>query len=280
MSRGSTFTLYRAYNKFKADNTQISSLKEEYYKYNKKHNYFGETNLFTGKPHTQDEIDRNEAQLREDVPDIMELDFNGEREHFDREKYDSVKDIRNKKYANFVRASDGVFLDKLLEWDFTSGFDCLISEYSLNYGFRNNAVVIDSGTAKEMLAAIEYLLGGKYDDSVEASMNSHFIKIFSDGNSCDSYWKYVNRHEFDKKKTEYEFSNANGVKVKVTLPLTQKKSEGEDEDDIYAREIDESNSEQEYYLRRTATVLRTFLEADEWSFNDDTELVLVYSCWG
>lgn len=282
MSRGSTFTLYRAYKNFAVDEDSLNKIREEYYKYNKKHDYFGEKDFFTGKPHSQKEIDENERRLHEDVPEIMEMDFSSDNQYFDRENYASVEELRKCKYTNYVMRDSGKILDKLLEWDFPSGFNCLISEYGLNYGFRNNAVIIDTATAREMLMAIEYLLGGKYDDNLEMAMNNRFIRIFSDGNNCDSYWRYVNRHRFDKKKTEYEFSDVSGVNVKVILPFSQKTDNDgeEDSEDMFDIEISESNSEQEVYLRRTANALRAFLESDEWSIHDDSELVLVYSCWG
>ena len=291
MSRGSTFTLYRVYNGFKADQKVIDALKDEYYRYNKRHDYFGEKDFFTGKSHTQEEILRNDKRLRENVPLVMELDFKSERDWCDRPKYGTADEMRKGLFANYVNRDSGEYMDKLLEWDFTSGFTCLIHEYSLNYDFLREAAVVEPEDARQMLAAIEYLLGGRYDDAVEASMNNRFIKVFADGNDCDSYWKYVYRHRFDGRRSEFDFEDPSGVKVKVTLPQKPgaKKSDGEnvseedgeeDEDSIYFAEMRESDREQEYYLRNAANALRALLESDNWSLHDDTKLVLVYSCWG
>ena len=107
-------------------------------------------------------------------------------------------------------------------------------------------------------------------------MNNPWIKIFSEGGNCDSYWKYIYRNR-NKGRIDKIHLSGNGIKVTVTLPKNGKKSE---EDEEYAAELNESNENIEYYLRNVANALRAFIESDNWSYEDDTELVLEYNAWG
>lgn len=282
MSRGSTFTLYRAYNDFKISDKWRSKLLAAYHDFNKKHDWGCSLSDDLPENERNKILAEKEARWTEDVPLVMNLDFNADYS-FDREKEygDDVEKYRNKKYTNFVLRDDNRFCDKLLEWDFGSSFDCLIEHYHLNYyDFQNSAVIIKKEDAKEMLSAIEYLLGGKWDDSIEIAMNNPWIKIFSDGGNCDSYWKYVYRHRFDAKKKTFKFSDG-GVEVTVKVPTNNSKKSKDDEDDeAYLAELSESNDTAEFFMRNTANALRAFLESDNWSYGNETELVLVYSAWG
>ena len=279
MSRGSTFTLYRAYNKFKVDDAQKRKILAEYHDFNKTHDWgrsYMESDSITEEERIK-ALEERERKWTEDVPLILNIDFRAEYDFDCDKKCESVDEYRSMHYANYVIKDDGRYCDKLLEWDFTSSFDCLIDHYHLNYyNFRDNAVIITNETAKEMLTAVEYLLGGKWDDGLEISMNNPWIKIFADGNNCDSYWKYVNRHKRSPKDT-YNFSE-NGISVTVSIPSATKTADKDDES--YLAELSESNEQMEFYLRNTANALRALVESDNWSYGDDTELVLVYSAWG
>lgn len=278
MSRGSTFTLYRAYNNFKIDDESRSKLLENYYSYNKKHDWggtWGEENLTEEK---KAEITKEkERRWREDVPIVMNLDFSPDYDWERSGKTKTLAEFRNRRYTNFV-LNDGRFCDELLSWDFCSGFDCLIEHFHLNYcNFKDNSVIIDKGTAKEMLAAIEYLLNGVWDDSIEATMHNPWIKIFANGGNCDSYWKYVYRNSGRGcRKNIFKFSG-DGINVVVKIPKAKKDG---DEDDLYENELSESDESMEIYFRSAANALRAFLETDDYSYSGETELVLVYSAWG
>ena len=282
MSRGSTFTLYRAYNNFKIDDSLRSNLLSAYHDFNKKHDWGCSLSDDIPDDEKNKLLAEREKRWTDDIPLVMNLDFNPDY-NFDHDMKDgeSLESYRSRKYANFVLRDDGRFCDKLLEWDFNSGFDCLIEHYHLNYcNFRDNSVIITKEDAKEMLSAIEYLLGGKWDDTIEMAMNNHWIKIFSDGGNCDSYWKYVYRHRDVAKKKTYKFSEG-GVEVAVNVPnCGSKNTENEDDNEAYLAELSESNETAEFYMRNTANALRAFLESDNWSYGNETELVLVYSSWG
>lgn len=278
MSRGSTFTLYRAYNNFKISDICRSNIIAAYHDYNKEHDWgYG---LGEDLPNSEREkiVSEREKRWTEDIPIVLNMDFSKDYDFDKEEKFTDVDEYRKNNYSNFALRDDGRMCDKLLEWNFNSSFDCLIEHYNLNYyNFRDNAVIIPKEDAKEMLSAIEYLLGEKWDDSIEKSMNNPWIKIFSEGGNCDSYWKYVYRHRYDSRKNTYKFSE-NGVKVTVSFPNSKKHKECEEED--YRAELSESNETAEFYMRNTANALRAFLESDNWSYGNETELVLVYSSWG
>lgn len=284
MSRGSTFTLYRAYNNFKIDETRQSQLRASYYDFNKKHDWGCSLNDGLTESEKSKIIAEREKRWTEDIPLVMNMNFTADYnfEH-DSKNCKTLEQYRNRKYANFVLRDDGRFCDMLLDWDFNSSFDCLIEHYNLNYcNFRDRAVIITKEDAKEMLSAIEYLLGGRWDDAIETTMNNPWIRVFSSGGNCDSYWKYVYRHRDAAKKTTYKFSDS-GVEVTVNIPkCNSKKTEDGDEeyDESYLAELSESNETVEYNMRNAANALRAFLESDNWSYGNETELVLVYSSWG
>lgn len=281
MSRGSTFTLYRAYNNFKINEETKNKILTAYHDFNKKHDWYHDGAF--NENLTEEEKDKIKREREErwtnDIPIVLNLDFN-ENYNWDSSKNsdnETISEYRNRKYANYALKDDGRYCDKLLEWNFTSGFDCLIEHFGLNYcTFDRNSVIISIEDAKEMLTAVEYLLGGKWDDSLERSMNNKWIKIFSDGGNCDSYWKYVYRHKISKNGKIHKFSD-NGVEVTVSIPSSNNNDE---EDDYSFAETSESNEAMEFYLRNTANALRAFIESDNWSYGNETELILVYSSWG
>ena len=257
MSRGTTLTLYRVYKTFPVSDEQYER-------------------AISGYRKLHEECVRREFDPK-DVPFVMsikpddeyETDANGVCRCVEPR---TIEDYRIKHRTGFFLKDDRIWCDRLLEWDFSSSFDALVDHYNLNYyGYRNEAVIIGKQEAKEMLSAIEYILGGVWDDRLEASMHNKFVKLFTDGYQCISYWKYVNRNKTDASRRVYEFSQ-NGCRVTVRLP-SRKKSEDYCD---YA----EDNESIEYWLRNFATGLRVFLEADNWSLDDKEELILVYSAWG
>lgn len=283
MSRGSYFSLYRSYEGFKADRATMDAVKDEYYKSNRDGSFFPNRNPFTGKERTEKELSEHEKRLRDGVPLVMSLDFKaGSSENYCDRRPKTVEELSRKMFFNYVRRDDGTYLIPLLQWDFNSGFDCLINEYNMSpYDPGMASVEISLEDASKMLAAIEYLLGGKYDDDIEATMDTRFIKVFSEGNTSDSYWRYVDRHRYDKKKTEYEFRDPSGVSVKVTLPSSPSKGKnrkGSEDEAYFEREMSESNITQEFYMATAASALRAYLRSDDTM--DGSKLVLIYTCWG
>lgn len=257
MSRGTTLTLYRVYKTFPVTDEQYERAISGY---RKLHEDYG-----------HQDFDPNDVPLVMSVKpnDEYEINENGVRSYVEPR---TVEDYRIKHRTGFFLRDKRIWCDRLLEWDFTSGFDALVDHYSLDYyGWRNEAVIIGRQEAKEMLSAIEYILGGVWDDRLEASMHNEFVRLFTDGYQCLSYWKYVNRNKTDASRRVYEFSQ-NGCHVTVRLPGRKK---AEDECDNA-----EDNGSIEYWLRNFATGLRAYLESDNWPFGDKEELILVYSAWG
>ena len=65
------------------------------------------------------------------------------------------------------------------------------------------------------------------------------------------------------------------VKVIVKLPDRKRRSNGS-----YTRADAECDEEIECWLRNIASATRAYLESDEYSYNDEHELLLEYRCWG
>lgn len=257
MSRGTTLTLYRVYKTFPVTDEQYERAISGY---RELHEWYG-----------HQDFDPNDVPLVMSIKpnDEYEINENGVRSYVEPR---TVEDYRIKHRTGFFLRDDRIWCDRLLEWNFTSGFDALVDHFNLDYyGWRNEAVIIGKQDAREMLSAIEYILGGVWDHRLEASMHNKFVKMFTDGYQCCSYWKYVNRNKTDASRRVYEFSQS-GCHVTVRLPGRKK---GEDDCD-YA----EDNESIESWLRNFATGLRAYLESDNWSFGDKEELILVYSAWG
>ncbi len=257
MSRGSTLTLYRVYRQFKVTDAQYEQALWGYRRVKEE----------CGCPFDP-----------KDIPLVMSLkpfdeyteDGKGIRRYVEPR---DVEEFRGKHYTGFFLQDDRRWCDRLLQWDFASGFDALVEHYSLSgYDYRNSQVTISRGEAVQMLTAIEYILGGVWDDHLEASMHNPFVRLFTEGYGCAAYWKYVNRRRYDSARRVFDFEQC-GCKVRVQLP-PQKKDY--DEDDY---ECAEDNEIVECWLRTFASGLRAFLESDNWSLDDKVELLLVYGAW-
>ena len=256
MSRGSTLTLYRVYKDFKVTDAQYERAMSEYERSSK---------TFCGT------FDPKDIPLVMAVKpcDEYELDEAGVRRYVEPR---DIEEYRAKHYCGFFLRDNRCWCDHLLEWNFTSGFDALIEHYSLSYcGYRNSEVRISKEEAGQMLAAIEYILGGVWDERLAMAMNNPFVHLLTDGYTSASYWKYKNRNRFDSNRRVLNFEQ-NGCKVTVSLPAKEQSSEQLD-----STEDDESI---EYWLRTFSSGLRAFLESDNWSSCDKEELMLVYRAWG
>ena len=187
---------------------------------------------------------------------------------------DRVDAYRANHYTRYFLRDERTWCDKLLEWNFISGFDPLILHFNLSYyGYANSSMLISSSLANEMLSAIEYILGGVRDDRIARTMHNDFISVFTDGYNCNSYWKYVYRNKLSSKSGTLRFRER-GCEVSVKLPRNKKR------DDTYDRELQEGDSEIEYWLETFADGLRAFLKSDNWRSESDERLILEYSCWG
>ncbi len=251
-------TLYRVYKQFKITDTQYKMSVSHYRK-------------------SCEECCR--AFDPEDIPLIMALkpfdefedDGNGVRRYVEPR---NVEEFRAKHFTGFFLRDERYWCDRLLEWNFNSGFDALMEHYSLNYyNYRNSEVKVSKVEAAQMLSAIEYILGGIWDDRLEAAMHNPFVHLFTEGYGCASYWKYVNRKRFDSTRKVLNFEE-NGCRVSVHLPPI-KNASVEDE-----YECAEDNESVEYWLRTFASGLRALLESDNWTNGENVELLLVYSAWG
>ena len=176
MSRGTTLTLYRVYRGFKVS--------EEQYEL-----------AMAGYRRLSDECRRTFDP--NDIPLVMaikpfdeyETDKPGVRRHIEPR---NIEEFRARHYCGFFLRDDRYWCDRLLEWNFTSGFNALMEHYSLDYySYRNSEVRISKEEAGQMLSAIEYILGGVWDDQLAAAMHNQFVHMFTEGYEWTSYWKYV-----------------------------------------------------------------------------------------
>ena len=261
MSRGSILTLYRAYPKFKVPD-DVFLLAQKEYEERRDVGYPPKTNgpdlpeVMSLKPHGEYEI--GEVGIRQEVTPK------------------TIEDYRRRFFTgNFLR-DRRIWCDELLHWDFGSSFDALIEHYSLcPYYWNESDVLISKEDAAAMLTAIEYVLGGVWSDSLAITMrNNPFIKVFTDGYNCLTYWKYVNRRAIEANKKVFVFGNT-GCKVTVSLPDYQEQDER-----IYSREDVEWDETIEHWLRDFSTGIRAFLESNAYSCDGEHELILAYSCWG
>ena len=260
MSRGSTLTLYRAYPKFTVSDEVFLQAQKE---------YESESDSYL-HPKTEGP----------DLPEIMMLKPHreyivGEDGIHHKVEPKTVEEYRLRHYTgNFLR-DRRVWCDELLRWDFGSSFDVLIDRYSLNPCFwKRSSILLTKDVARKMLVAAEYILGGVWDDRMSLVAKNEFVKLFTDGYNCTSYWKYLNRHAIEANQKVFEFENE-GCKVIVKLPDRKRRSNGS-----YTRADAECDEEIECWLRNIASATRAYLESDEYSYNDEHELLLEYRCWG
>ena len=261
MSRGSILTLYRAYPKFKVPDDVFLLAQKEY-----------EDRRDDGYPRKTKGLELPEI-VRTNLRDEYEIGEDGIRHEV---KPKTIDDYRRRRYTGYFLRDRRIWCDKLIKWDFGSSFDALIEHYSLNpYYWNESDVLISKEDAAAMLAAIEYILGGVWNDRLASALrNNPFVNVFTDGYNCLSYWKYKNRREIEANRKVCEFENE-GCKVTVSFPDRK-----EEDEDIYSREDAEWDEAIEGWLRDFATGIRAFLESDEHSYDGEHELVLVYSCWG
>ena len=253
MSRSSTLTLYRAYPKFKVPDDVVREAEEAYAALSERYRL----------------VRTDDA----DLPEVVALWHPGVQAGGEEAKAKTVEEYRLRNYTGYFLRDRRIWCDRLLSWDFSSGFDALIDHYMLEpYTWSRSSVLLPEEEAQDMLFAIEYLLGGVWDDRIAAVANNGFVRIFSDGYNCTSYWKYMNRRAIDASREVYEFEKE-GCKVTVQLPDRK-----EAEKKAYTPEDAEGDMEIERWLRDFASGLRAFLESDGRSNDDDHELVLEYSC--
>ena len=284
MSRGTTLTLYKKYN-LKMDDESFKGVVGKYAEHNKASDYSG--------------AKKADEEYAKDIPIVMEV------EPFRQEsKYDEATgtwvDIRpektlcnlKNKVVGHVDSRDHMYCSKLMEWSFGSMFDCLVNHFAINCcTFERSTVEITPTEARKMLAAINYILGGNWDDKVAVGMNNPYIYIFTEGYNCDSYWKYRYRNKMTPRKT-FNISK-DGYEITVKCPDFEKKRD--DDDDFMSMEINESNEFIESSLDEFRNGLLAFLRSDNWDrYSEDDEsnkdgwlghdrdykYLLTYEYWG
>lgn len=284
MSRGTTLTLYKKFN-LKMDKTAYKEVINKYAVENKSFDYSPKK-----KPM---------SEYAKDIPIIMDIDAFRKDNIYDEETKtwkenkpeNTIENLKNRVVGS-VDSRDQMYCEKMMEWSFGSSFDCLIDHFNIGHGgFKDNVVEITTETAQKMLDAINYILGGEWNDNVARSMDNPYIKIFTEGYHCDSYWKYVNRNKNRPIKT-FKIKQ-DGYDITIKCPSDKVKKS---EDDIECEnEINESNESIEYFLDTFRSGLSAFLKSDNWNrysehdkdnsegwlgYNKEYKYVLTYEYWG
>lgn len=280
MSCGTTLTLYKKYN-LKMDDAEFDALVQKYAEHGKS----------TDSWRTSGDIPLSE--YAKDLPIAMELDPFRQDGRYDEETKSWI-DTRPPRTLETVRASavghvdsrDRMYCGKMMEWDFGSSFDCLLSHFSIaSYSSLKDSVVeISEAEASKMLVAIDYILGEDWSDKVADAMDNPYIYLFTQGYRCDSYWKYVYRNRACKG----DVISVSKRGYDITIKCPHKDPDGED-DDMFSGEIEESNATIRSNLCWFRNGLVAFLESDRWSRTDGSEwmgdgglyrYMLTYEFWG
>ena len=177
------------------------------------------------------------------------------------------------KEFRYVTKKDHKLCDLLLEWSFGSGFDCLKQEWNLSpYKFKYSQKVISKDEAEKMLVAVSYLLNGDWSASTEKAIGDKYLTLFTDGYSSDSYHKYLDRNRPNRHEQVIRHCCA-GYEIIVKTPHI---ANSDNSDDIYEREIREADDTIEFWLQQTKYALEAYLKAEDFSYENKHELVLVY----
>lgn len=279
MARGSTLTLYKKYD-VKMDDDTFNSIVNKYIIYNREHDYSSKK--------------KSDNVYGKDIPIVMPLEPFKKESEYD-EATQTWKDLRplptfeniKNSLIGFVDSSDKMYCERIMEWSFNSSFDCLVEEYNLgHYGFSGTEMKITSSMAESMLIAINYILNGDWSEKAERGMSNRFIKTFTDGYNCDSYWKYIHRNSKNKNKKVFRV-NQDGYDITIKCPV-QKSS---DSYETFGRENLESDEIIEHNLDMFRNGLLSFLKSDNWNrpYNDEDgwmkdvfkyKYMLTYGFWG
>lgn len=231
MSSGSYFTLYRKCTKVKASSEVLDALKNEYFLANKK-------DLFAG------------SQDDKALPLLLYAGFKAD--SAEREAEDNKTDV--------YYSEDGIKHVKLLDFHFCSTFTALKEHFNLDpYRVNQTSIFISKADAKNILQAIEYILGEDYDKKFENILDNEFVKILGEG-----YSLFDNRFK-SAKDPIYIDKEGHGYTVNFC-------------DSVYETETSESDDDVKFNLCRTRACLLAFLNAEESPW-DGEELVLEYSAY-
>lgn len=176
--------------------------------------------------------------------------------------------------CRYVMLDDHKLCDFLLSWDFSSGFDCLKNEWSLSaYRQEFSQHIVSKTEASKMLQAVKYLLSEDWSDRMEEVLDNAYIKVLADGYTSYSYGKYLSRSNPDSNAKVLRHAQ-NGIEVTVKIPSC---ASGSDELDVQAR-IDayEESKQIEFWLKQAGYALEAYLKSDSFSYDSNSELVLVY----
>ena len=101
-------------------------------------------------------------------------------------------DIDEKQWGQVADKSKGEVYDSILHLEFNSSFSSLRESCeSLGLSpYGNNRMNIDETSARQMIAAIDYILHGKFDPEIERIIGRSYIEIFGDLDRKYSFWSY------------------------------------------------------------------------------------------
>ena len=177
------------------------------------------------------------------------------------------------KEFRYVTKKDHKLCDLLLEWNFGSGFDCLKQEWNLSpYKFKYSQKVISKDEAEKMLVAVSYLLNGDWSASIEKTIGDKYLALFTDGYSGYSYHRYLDRNRPNRHEQVIRHCCA-GYEIIVKTPHI---ADCDVSDYIYEHEIRKADDTIEFWLQQTKYALEAYLKAEDFSYENKHELVLVY----
>lgn len=101
-------------------------------------------------------------------------------------------DIDEKQWGQVADKSKGEVYDSILHLEFNSSFSSLRESCeSLGLSpYGNNRMNIDETSARQMIAAIDYILHGKFDPEIERIIGRSYIEIFGELDRKYSFWSY------------------------------------------------------------------------------------------
>lgn len=235
MSSGSYFTMYRKYNAVASDDVYNALCKQ-----------------YLNARHDLSENAMSDEEFLKNLPIVLSFSYGlNESEYCDKTKtWKDVKDYsiegQRKQYQALLN-EDKSYLDKLMTWDFGSGFTCIKDTWNLNaYSLKESMCIVDKATAEKILQACNYLLSENWSNDFEKILNNEWIKTIASDNHGESYWKYVYR---DDKKSLREISA-------------------------------EEQESAEYNINKLRNVMDTFINNDsEYSSYGLVKNILVYEAW-
>ena len=240
----STISIYKFYNKTAIDNDLLTKITSNY---ERDHNsYYGDNK----KIFTMPEVISRDYNVN--VYDSTNHTWNTDTSVWDESNVDCIRDryYIADKHGNTYRKAD-----LIIDYNFISNFSALYEHFHMN-GI-DNIITISESNAKMILAAVKYLLNGKFDPTIEEIMSNEYITAF--GDEYPAYrWKTPNKDIYIEKVDKHQYKISMGDKYSDA-------------------ELDEISESYRYVLNRVKSAMETFLDLCQSNYNRDIDYVMTYS---